>query len=124
MNNYPPGSHIAGHYEVVSHPLMGGMGIVYLCLDRQKQRPVALKTFKPEYLPDRAARDRFLREGTVWVGLGAHPHIVRCYGVEYIGDGSEVYLVLELVAKEQFRLAMSTPSFGWNGTWRAARTSP
>ena len=39
------------------------MGIVYLCLDLQEQRAVALKTFKPEYLPDRAARDRFLQEG-------------------------------------------------------------
>jgi serine/threonine protein kinase len=79
------------------------MGIVYLCFDHEDQRPVALKTFKPEYLPDRAARDRFLREGTTWVNLGRHPHIVRAYGVERVGDGREVYLVLELVAEEQGR---------------------
>jgi len=61
------------------------MGVVYFCLDHANDgRPVALKTFKPEYLPDRAARDRFLREGTAWVQLGRHPHIVRCYAVEYI----------------------------------------
>ena len=53
MKTYPPGARIAGLYEVVSRPLMGGMGIVYLCFDHQEQRPVALKTFKPEYLPDR-----------------------------------------------------------------------
>jgi len=80
---------------------MGGMGIVYLCLDHQEDRPVALKTFRPEYLPDRAARDRFLREGTAWVDLGAHPHVVRCYEVLRIDP--EVYLVLELVAKQQGR---------------------
>jgi serine/threonine protein kinase len=101
MNIYPPGARIAGQYEVAGRPLVGGMGIVYMCLDHEEDRPVALKTFKPEYLPDRAARDRFLREGTAWVDLGAHPHVVRCYRVLRIDP--EVYLVLELVAKEQGR---------------------
>ncbi len=101
MKPYAPGTLIADRYEVASHPMMGGMGIVYVCLDRQDDRPVALKTFKPEYLPDRAARDRFLREGTHWVDVGAHPHVVCCYHVLRIDP--EVYLVLELVAKEQGR---------------------
>ena len=104
MNLYLPGALIAGQYEVAGRPLMGGMGIVYLCLDHgNDKRPVALKTFKPEYLPDRAARDRFLREGTTWVNLGAHPHIVRCYRVFHPENALEVYLALELVAKEQER---------------------
>jgi serine/threonine protein kinase len=72
VNIYPPGACIAGRYEVAGRPLMDGMGIVDLCIDHQEGRPVALKTFKPEYLPDRAARDRFLREGTTWVELGRH----------------------------------------------------
>jgi tetratricopeptide (TPR) repeat protein len=101
MQFYPPGARIAGRYEVAGRPMIGGMGIVYVCLDLEEERPVALKTFRPEYLPDRAARDRFLREGTHWVDLGAHPHIVRCYNVLY--SDPEVYLVLELVAKEQGR---------------------
>lgn len=101
MNVYPPGTRIAGRYEVASRPMMGGMGIVYVCFDHQKNRPVVLKTFRPEYLPDRATRDRFLREGTAWVELGKHTHIVRCYGVEHANNGLEVYLVLELIAKEQ-----------------------
>lgn len=37
------------------------MGIVYFGFDHQEQRPVALKTFKPEYLPNPDARARFLR---------------------------------------------------------------
>ena len=85
MKTYPPGTRIAGRYEIAGRPLMGGMGIVYFCLDLEEDRPVALKTFKPEYLPDRAARDRFLREGTHWVDLGRHPHVVRCYGVMRTG---------------------------------------
>jgi serine/threonine protein kinase len=116
VNIHLPGDRIAGRYEVASRPLMGGMGIVYLCYDHQADRPVALKTFRPEYLPDREARDRFLREGTVWVSLGKHPHIVCAYGVEYIGDGREVYLVLELVSKEKGHEDASLRS--WLKPWK------
>jgi serine/threonine protein kinase len=72
MTIYPSGTLIANRYEVVQGPrekpsLAGGMGLVYLCVDHAENgRPVALKTFRPELLPDRAARDRFLREGTTF----------------------------------------------------------
>jgi serine/threonine protein kinase/lipopolysaccharide biosynthesis regulator YciM len=89
---------IAGRYEVVSQ-LTGGMGLVYLCRDQQTSELVALKTFKPEYLSHRIARDLFLREGTMWVELGSHPNIVRAHRVERIGDGREVYLVLEWIVQ-------------------------
>jgi len=99
MQIYPPGTRI-GQYEVASNPMIGGMGVVYFCLDHENNgRPVALKTFRSEFLPDRATRDRFLREGTAWIELGSHPHIVRCYAVEYIDPTA--FLVLELIAKEQ-----------------------
>lgn len=103
MSFYPPGTRIADRYLVTGRPFMGGMGVVYLCHDLQDDRPVALKTFRPEYLSDRAARDRFLREGTRWVELGSHPHIVRCYEVIIAKVGDEVYLVLELVVKQSGR---------------------
>jgi serine/threonine protein kinase len=99
MQTYLPGTRI-GQYEIASRPMMGGMGVVYFALDHgNDDRPVALKTFRPELLPERAARDRFLREGTAWVELGRHPHIVRCYEVKYIDPTA--FLVLELIAKEQ-----------------------
>jgi tetratricopeptide (TPR) repeat protein len=99
MQTYPPGTRI-GQYEIVSLPMMGGMGVVYFALDHGNDgRPVALKTFRPELLPDRAARDRFLREGTAWVELGNHPNIVRCYEALYIEP--IVFLVLELIAQEK-----------------------
>jgi tetratricopeptide (TPR) repeat protein len=101
MQHYPPGTRVGGLYEVVAQPKLGGMGIVYPCLDLEECRPVVLKTFRPEYLPDRASRDRFLREGTHWVNLGAHLHIVRCYRVFRTDDA--VYLVLEMVAREPGR---------------------
>ena len=105
---------IAGRYEVVA-TLTGGMGIVYLCRDHKTNQAVALKTFKPEYLSHRVARDLFLREGTMWVDIGAHPHIVRAYRVERIGDGREVYLVLEWVVQPKGRKTPSLRSWLWPG---------
>ncbi|HMD80738.1 MAG TPA: serine/threonine-protein kinase, partial [Anaerolineales bacterium] len=105
MKIYTPDSLIANRYEVIQAPdpeakvLMGGMGLIYICRDTKTDQPVALKTFQPKYLPNRAARDRFLREGTAWVDLGSHPHIVRCYEVKY--DDPTAFLILELIAKEQ-----------------------
>jgi len=111
MQTYPPGTRI-GQYEIASRPMMGGMGVVYFALDHGNDgRPVALKTFQPELLPDRAARDRFLREGTTWIELGAHPNIVRAYRVERFGDGLEMYLVLELVARAEGRQDASLRSW-------------
>ncbi|TVL99932.1 MAG: hypothetical protein CV087_16050 [Candidatus Brocadia sp. WS118] len=106
---YPSESMIAGRYEVVQGPLekpslAGGMGLVYLCVDhRENERPVALKTFRPELLSNRTARDRFLREGTTWMQLGKYPHIVQCHNVIKFEFGSEVFFVLELVNKADDR---------------------
>jgi len=98
-----PDTWINNRYEVVGPPLMGGMGVVYICNDLQEDRPVALKAIRPQYSLDRDARDRFLREAAAWVDLGAHPNIVRCFSVEnaYADGKPMVYLVLELIAKEQ-----------------------
>ncbi len=92
---------IGERYQIV-RVLEGGMGLVYLCADQENDnRPVALKTFKPRYLADRVTRDRFLREGTIWVALGKHPHIVHAFGVDRFENGLEVYLVLEWVASAE-----------------------
>lgn len=96
------GERIAERFEVVQGPienprLAGGMGLVYLCIDQNGGVPLALKTFRPEYF-GHEVRARLLREATMWVQLGNHPHIVRAYGVKQSASG-EVFLVLELVAR-------------------------
>ncbi len=101
MQIYPPGSIIDNRYEIVSQPLMGGMGLVYFCIDHMENRPVALKTFRTIYLSDRRARDLFLREGTAWINLGQHPNIVRCYNIDRVDSKQEIYLALELVTRKQ-----------------------
>jgi len=88
---------IANRYKVIK-TLSGGMGIVYLCVDtKQESFPVALKTFKSEYLPDQNARERFMREAAIWVEIGWHPNIVQAYRVEYVTLTHAVYIVLEMV---------------------------
>lgn len=105
---------VAGRYEVVNTQI-GGMGLVHLCRDQRTNDLVALKTFKPEFLPNRAARDLFLREGTMWVQLGHHPHIVRAHRVERIGDGRELYLVLEWIVQPPERRKPSLRSWLYPG---------
>lgn len=118
MKIYPRGSTIYNRYQVKQAPdfkrgtLVGGMGFVYLCHDTEANRPVALKFFTPEYLSDRSARDRFLREGNAWIELGGHPHIVRCYDVKYIDPTA--FLVLELINKKRGMKDASLRS--WMGT--------
>ncbi len=101
MNFRKPGTAILDRFEVIGPPLQGAFGTVYFCIDLKNNRPVALKTFKSEFLSDRTVRDLFLRECTAWVEIGQHPNIVRCYQVKH--NQSETFLVLELIAKEQGR---------------------
>lgn len=110
QNPKPAKRYIAERYEVVN-TLEGGMGLVYLCRDHFNSELVALKTFKPEFLSHRAARDLFLREGTMWVEIGRHPNVVQAYRVERVGDGSEVYLVLEWIVQPQDKRSPSLRSW-------------
>lgn len=102
--------YIAERYEVVN-TLEGGMALVYLCRDHFTSDLVALKTFKPEFLSHRTARDLFLREGTMWVEIGRHPNVVQAYRVERVGDGREVYLVLEWIVQPQNKKSPSLRSW-------------
>ncbi len=105
-----PKRYIAERYEVVN-VLEGGMGLVYLCRDHFTSQLVALKTFRPEFLSHRTARDLFLREGTMWVEIGRHPNVVQAYRVERVGDGREVYLVLEWIVQPQGKKSPSLRSW-------------
>lgn len=74
----------------------GGMGVVELCADMAERRPIALKTFLPELVRDALAREQFVREATIWMQVGAHPHVVTAHMVRR--DGERVYVVCEFVA--------------------------
>jgi serine/threonine protein kinase len=86
-------------YDVIRLVGEGGMGQVYLAMDRIIRRPVAIKTFSLEALPgtettkEKVMRDFFLETQTA--GALLHPNIVVMYDVGKKGD--LLYMVMEFV---------------------------
>jgi len=88
---------IDNRYEVLKS-FEGGMGKVFLCLDKDnKNTPIILKTIKKEYLSTPNARKNFLEEANIWVQLGVHPNIVTAFGVQYLPETHDVYILAEYV---------------------------
>ncbi len=102
MKIHPPGT-LLGQYEIISYPVFNDTSIDYTCLDHESSCPMLLKTLRPELLPNPKALDCFAQSGTDWVGLGAHPHIVRCYQVLTPENSDEPYLVLQAIVSERKR---------------------
>ena len=86
----------------------GGMGRVYLVLDKEEGMPLAIKTFKDKYLESKEAIERFKREAEVWIELGKHKNIVRAYYVRtFLG---RPYIFMEwVVGHEQYGASL----FDW-----------
>jgi serine/threonine protein kinase len=87
-SSLPPGTRL-GRYEVRSPLGAGGMGEVYLALDTQLDREVALKILPAETTADQQRLRRFLQEARSASKLkGAHAaHIYD------VGDASGVYYI-------------------------------
>ncbi len=96
------GDRIENRYEI-HQILKGGMGVVYICFDRENRHPFALKTFKDRYLNSQSIRDRFIREAKIWIELGKHRNIVRAHWVQNF-EGKP-YIVLEYIANSEMRCA-------------------
>jgi eukaryotic-like serine/threonine-protein kinase len=69
-----------GKFEILRTLGGGGQGIVFLALDTDLRRQVALKVPKPDALVSPDARRRFLREAHAAAGL-AHPNIVTVHEI-------------------------------------------
>jgi hypothetical protein len=87
---------IAPEYEMIRELGGGGMGFVYLALDRALDRVVAIKAIRPE-LATAAAVNRFLREARVLARI-QHPNIVPVHRAG-TADGLPYY-VMEYVQGE------------------------
>ncbi len=81
-----------GRFKLLRILGQGGCGIVFLAVDPQLGRQVALKIPRPESLVNPELRRRFLREGEASAGL-KHPHIVPIHEAGEIGP--VCYLVQE-----------------------------
>jgi serine/threonine protein kinase len=73
----------------------GGVGTVYLAYDERLDVERAVKVLAQERASNQIQRQRFLTEARIQARL-RHPNIVEVYDIE--DDGTQVYLVMELVA--------------------------
>ena len=77
-------------YEISRKLAKGGMGEVYLALDHQLQRHVALKVMTPEVAANKDLANRFTQEALV-LGKLDHPHIVPIHDLGNDTKGRNYY---------------------------------
>jgi eukaryotic-like serine/threonine-protein kinase len=73
----------------------GGLGTVYLALDRQRDRKVAVKSLHAEDACDPAVLARVLEQAKLAASLHHHPNIVSIQAV--LSEGGVPYVVFEFV---------------------------
>src|SRR5262249_45921388 len=77
-------------YRILRPHAKGGLGAVFVALDTELHREVALKQILEQHADDPASRQRFLLEAEVTGGL-EHPGIVPVYGLGTQCDGRPYY---------------------------------
>ena len=77
-------------FRVLRPHAKGGPGAVFVALDGELHREVALKQILDQHADDPLSRQRFLLEAEVTGGL-EHPGIVPVYGLGTYGDGRPYY---------------------------------
>jgi serine/threonine protein kinase len=77
-------------FRVLRPHASGGLGAVFVALDEELHREVALKQILDRHADDPMSRQRFLMEAEITGGL-EHPGIVPVYGLGSYGDGRPYY---------------------------------
>jgi serine/threonine-protein kinase len=77
-------------FRVLRPHAQGGLGAVFVALDTELHREVALKQILDNHADDPADRQRFLLEAEITGGL-EHPGIIPVYGLGTYGDGRPYY---------------------------------
>src|SRR5256885_9437688 len=97
---------LAPDFKILGELGRGGMGIVYLAVDVNLDREVAIKVL-PSYLArEPGVRDRFLREARTAAKL-THPNIVPVYRADEIGGVA--FFFMRPVAREALAGPPPTP---------------
>ena len=77
-------------FRVLRPLARGGLGAVFVAIDAELSREVALKQLLDHHADDPISRQRFLLEAEITGGL-EHPGIVPVYGLGTYGDGRPYY---------------------------------
>ncbi len=89
---YSVGSATSGsqRFRILRPHAKGGLDAVFVALDTELHREVALKQILDAHADDETSRRRFLVEAEITGGL-EHPGIVPVYGLGTYGDGRPYY---------------------------------
>jgi serine/threonine-protein kinase len=77
-------------FRILRPHARGGLGAVFVALDTELHREVALKQILDQHADEPGSRQRFLIEAEITGGL-EHPGIVPVYGLGMYGDGRPYY---------------------------------
>ena len=95
-----PGDVLGGRYEILQLLGEGGMGAVYKAMDRELDRPVALKLIRPELAANPAILARFKQE-LLLAHQVTHKNVIRIYD---LGDADGVkFITMEFVEGDDLR---------------------
>ena len=97
------GRHIS-HFQVLSLLGKGGMGEVYLGLDKRLGRKIAIKLLLPEFTSNKTLVERFDQEARAASALN-HPNIITVYEIDEF-EGLH-FIATELVEGQTLRQMMS-----------------
>jgi serine/threonine-protein kinase len=100
-----PGREARGRYRVVRAHARGGLGEVFVAVDGELNREVALKEIQGRHADDPVSRARFVVEAEVTGGL-EHPGIVPVYGLGEDVDGRPYY-AMRFVRGESLKEAIN-----------------
>ena len=81
---------LGDRFRVVRPHARGGLGAVFVAIDGELNREVALKKILDSHADDPNSRQRFLQEAEITGGL-EHPGIVPVYGLGTYADGRPYY---------------------------------
>jgi serine/threonine-protein kinase len=101
-------------YQVLRPHGRGGLGEVFVALDQELHREVALKEIRPEHADDPLSRGRFVREAEITGGL-EHPGIVPVHGLGTHDDGRPYY-AMRFIQGETLKEAIDKYQAG-DGSW-------
>ncbi len=89
-----------GRFDLLEVIGRGGAAVVYLALQRDLQRHVALKELAPFHLADTTFAERFVEESRM-AGAMNHANVVTVH--EYFEDGSVPYIAMEYLPHGSLR---------------------
>jgi tetratricopeptide (TPR) repeat protein/tRNA A-37 threonylcarbamoyl transferase component Bud32 len=95
-----------GRFRLVRRHASGGIGMVFLAVDSELHREVALKQMLPQHADDPLSRSRFLIEAEV-TGRLEHPGIVPVYGLGTNPQGRPFY-AMRFVRGESLKEAIES----------------